>query len=76
MPTAVVHRLSAGAPDDVAPIEAAITAGTIDPRAIIAILGKTEGNGCVNDFTRAFAVRALRDAISGLMRHRLNSSPW
>lgn len=64
MPTALVHRLSARAPDDVAPIEAAIAAGEIDPRAIVAILGKTEGNGCVNDFTRAFAVRALRDAIT------------
>jgi cyanuric acid amidohydrolase len=64
MPTALVHRLSARSPDDVAPIEAAIDAGAIDPRAIVAILGKTEGNGCVNDFTRAFAVRALRDAIT------------
>ena len=64
MPTALVHRLSARAPDDVAPIEAAINAGTIDARGIVAVLGKTEGNGCVNDFTRAFAVRALRDAIA------------
>ena len=32
--------------------------------AIVAILGKTEGNGCVNDFTRAFAVRALSDALA------------
>ena len=64
MPTALVHRLSARAPDDVAPIEAAIGSGAIDPAGIVAILGKTEGNGCVNDFTRAFAVRALRDAIA------------
>ncbi|UOM33938.1 ring-opening amidohydrolase [Acuticoccus sp. I52.16.1] len=58
-----VTRLSMAAPDDVAPIEAAIAAGTIDPAAIGAIFGKTEGNGCVNDFTRAFAVRALRDML-------------
>lgn len=64
MPTALVHRLSARAPDDVAPIEAAIAAGAIDPDGIVAVLGKTEGNGCVNDFTRAFAVRALKDAIA------------
>jgi cyanuric acid amidohydrolase len=64
MPTALVHRLSARAPDDVAPIAAAIAAGAIDPLGIVAILGKTEGNGCVNDFTRAFAVRALKDAIA------------
>ncbi|RAH98981.1 cyanuric acid amidohydrolase [Acuticoccus sediminis] len=60
-----VTRLSMAAPDDVAPIEAAIAAGTIDPAAIRAVFGKTEGNGCVNDFTRAFAVRALRDMLKG-----------
>jgi cyanuric acid amidohydrolase len=64
MPMALVHRLSARAPDDVAPINAAIGSGDIDPNGIVAILGKTEGNGCVNDFTRAFAVRALGDAIA------------
>ena len=40
-----------------------IAAGRIDPRAIVAIFGKTEGNGCVNDFTRGFASRALKDAL-------------
>ena len=29
----------------------------------VAILGKTEGNGCVNDFTRAFAVSALQQEL-------------
>lgn len=28
-----------------------------------AVLGKTEGNGCVNDFARALAARAWRDVI-------------
>ena len=62
--TARVHRLSAGGPDDVAPLANAIAAGRIDPAGIVAILGKTEGNGCVNDFTRAFAVKAFRRALS------------
>ncbi|WP_099558968.1 ring-opening amidohydrolase [Hartmannibacter diazotrophicus] len=52
------------APDDVAPLLAAIGEGTIRPEGIVGILGKTEGNGCVNDFTRAFAIRALRDALA------------
>jgi cyanuric acid amidohydrolase len=60
MPTALVHRLPTAAPDDVSAIEAAIREGCIDPAGIVAILGKTEGNGCVNDFTRAFAVQSLR----------------
>jgi cyanuric acid amidohydrolase len=59
MPVAKVHRISAAAPNDVGGIAAAIAAGRIDPAGIIAILGKTEGNGNVNDFTRGFATLAL-----------------
>lgn len=61
---AFVHRLPAAAPDDVSSIERAIAEGVIEPGGIVAILGKTEGNGCVNDFTRAFAVRSLRDLLA------------
>jgi cyanuric acid amidohydrolase len=59
MPIAKVHRISAAAPNDVSGIEAAIAAGRIDPAGIVAILGKTEGNGNVNDFTRGYATLAL-----------------
>ena len=59
MPVAKVHRISAAAPDDVSGIEAAIAAGRIDPKGVMAILGKTEGNGLVNDFTRGYAALAL-----------------
>jgi len=59
MPVARVHRISAGAPDDVDGIRAAIGAGRLDPAGIVAIFGKTEGNGLVNDFSRGLAVRAL-----------------
>lgn len=57
---ALVHRLSAAAPDDVSGLARAIADGRIRPEGIVAILGKTEGNGCVNDFTRAFAVQSLQ----------------
>jgi cyanuric acid amidohydrolase len=60
MPIAKVHRISAAAPDDVSGIEAAIAAGRIDPAGIRAVFGKTEGNGCVNDFSRGFAVQSLQ----------------
>jgi cyanuric acid amidohydrolase len=56
---ALVHRISATAPDDVGGIEAAIAAGRIDPRGVIAVLAKTEGNGLVNDFSRGHATLAL-----------------
>jgi cyanuric acid amidohydrolase len=59
MPIAKVHRISATAPDDVSGLAAAIAAGRIDPKGIIAVLGKTEGNGLVNDFSRGFATLAL-----------------
>lgn len=60
---AYVTRLPARAPDDVNGLEAAIASGAIQAAGIVAILGKTEGNGCVNDFTRAFAVRAMQDML-------------
>src|SRR5438552_11455337 len=59
MPIAKVHRISAAAPNDVSGIESLIAEGRIDPKGIVAILGKTGGNGNVNDFTRGFATLAL-----------------
>jgi cyanuric acid amidohydrolase len=59
MPIAKVHRISAAAPDDVSGIEAAIGQRRIDPRGVVAVLAKTEGNGLVNDFSRGFANLAL-----------------
>lgn len=57
---AFVLRLPASAPNDTAALAAAIAKGDVVPGEIVAVLGKTEGNGCVNDFTRAFAVEAHR----------------
>jgi cyanuric acid amidohydrolase len=59
MPIAKVHRISAASPDDVSGIESAIAAGRIDPKGVIAVLGKTEGNGLVNDYARGYAAFAL-----------------
>lgn len=65
MPIAKVHRISAASPDDVSGIEAAIASGRIDPAGVVAVLGKTEGNGLVNDYARGYAAFAL-----GLMFQR------
>jgi cyanuric acid amidohydrolase len=59
MPIAKVHRISAAAPDDVSGIEAGIVSGRIDPNGVIAVLGKTEGNGLVNDYARGYAALSL-----------------
>ncbi len=50
-------------PGDVSAVEALFDAG-LPPGQVIAILGKTEGNGCVNDFTRAYAVQALTHMLA------------
>lgn len=60
MPRAKVHRISACAPDDVSGIAAAIEAGRLDPVNVVAVFGKTEGNGLVNDFSRGFGTASLK----------------
>ena len=59
-----VLRLATAGPQDTAPLAAAIDSGEIDPATIVAIVGKTEGNGCVNDFTRGYATLALKLLLS------------
>jgi len=51
-------------PGDVSGLISLIAAGKIEPASILAILGKTEGNGGVNDFTREYAVSALSAALA------------
>ncbi|MBV8407161.1 MAG: ring-opening amidohydrolase [Alphaproteobacteria bacterium] len=55
-----VLRLATAGPQDSAPLASAIAKGEVDPATIVAIVGKTEGNGCVNDFTRGYATLALK----------------
>jgi cyanuric acid amidohydrolase len=57
---AMVLRLPTAGPQDTALLANAIDRGEIDPATIVAIVGKTEGNGCVNDFTRGYATLALK----------------
>lgn len=59
-----VIRIATRGPGDVSGLLGMIAAGTIDPKSILAILGKTEGNGGVNDFTREYAVSALCVALA------------
>src|SRR3984957_13512076 len=59
-----VVRIPTKGPGDVSGLIQLIEAGRIDPASILAILGKTEGNGGVNDFTREYAVSALSAALA------------
>lgn len=55
-----LHKIPQNSPDDLAGLKERIESGEINPAHIIAVLGKTEGNGCVNDFTRGFATQTLK----------------
>lgn len=59
-----VHRIPMSSPDDLRAFEKLVDEGKIEPRQIIAVLGKTEGNGCVNDFTRALSTMTFRSYLS------------
>jgi cyanuric acid amidohydrolase len=59
-----VVRIPTKGPGDVSGLLEMIERGEIDPASILAILGKTEGNGGVNDFTREYAVSALCTALA------------
>ena len=66
-----VHVLPTDAPDDTSGLSELFDSGSVCPEDIICILGKTEGNGCVNDFSRGLASRAYRE----LLANRLDVSP-
>jgi len=59
-----VVRIATKGPGDVSGLLSLIESRKIDPKSILAILGKTEGNGGVNDFTREYAVSALCAALA------------
>ena len=50
-----VHRVAMAAPNDVSELARLIDSKQVNPAEIVAVIGKTEGNGGANDFTRGFA---------------------
>jgi cyanuric acid amidohydrolase len=68
MRTAEVFRLSMAHPGDLSELERLIVSGTIRVADVTAIIGKTEGNGGVNDFTRGYFTQTLM----GLLSQHLN----
>ncbi len=53
-----VQRVLCQGPSDLSGVQQLVDQGLLDPRHIVAVMGKTEGNGCVNDHTRDFASMA------------------
>jgi cyanuric acid amidohydrolase len=59
-----VIRIPTSGPGDVSGLMRLVDSDALAPETIIAILGKTEGNGGVNDFTREYATAALKAALA------------
>lgn len=58
-PRLAVHRLGMAHPGDLSALAARIDSGALDAGDIVAVIGKTEGNGGVNDFTRGYFTQSL-----------------
>lgn len=59
-----VWRVLCSGPGDLSAVQALIDSGELIPSEIVAVMGKTEGNGCVNDFTREYAAAAWCHLLS------------
>lgn len=59
-----VFRVPMAHPADVTGLSALLSEGVVEAGDIVAVLGKTEGNGCVNDFTRGYATMAWATALA------------
>jgi barbiturase len=62
----VVAKMELKTVMDASGMEACIKAGTFEADEVIAVIGKTEGNGGVNDFTRILADQAFRNVLKRL----------
>jgi cyanuric acid amidohydrolase len=63
-----IHRFPLPDPGDVSGLARAIGSGMIDPGKIVAVIGKTHGNGLVNDYTRGYLSLALKHVIADALQ--------
>lgn len=68
MMTVQVARAPMSGPGDVSALAALFEKGTIRAEDLVAILAKTEGNGCVNDFSRGYGTFAFQVLLSEVLR--------
>ncbi len=62
-----IYKIPMSGPEDISGLKELVDKGEIDPTEIIAMLGKTEGNGCVNDFTRGYATQSFKLYLSKVL---------
>lgn len=70
---ALAFRVAMRDPGDVSGLAALFDSGALRPEEVVAILGKTEGNGCVNDFTRSYATHMLAATLGARLGLRPES---
>lgn len=58
-----VYRTLMESPADTSGLQTLINNGDIDPRYLVCAIGKTEGNGGANDFTRGYATQCFQDIL-------------
>ena len=58
-----VRKVPLHSVSDASELEKLIRDGVLDADRVVAIIGKTEGNGGVNDYTRIIADRAFREVL-------------
>lgn len=63
-PRLAVHRLPMAHPGDLSALAALFDQGAIEPAQVVAVIGKTEGNGGVNDFTRGYFTQTLMSLLA------------
>ena len=71
-PVAVVAVVDTAHPGDTGPLERWMDANPLAD--ILCVLGKTEGNGCVNDFTRGYATSAIQAALGRVRSRRMGAT--
>ncbi|PJE27507.1 barbiturase [Pseudooceanicola antarcticus] len=59
-----VFKLGMASPADVSELQELIAGGGLDPAQVVAVIGKTEGNGGANDFTRALATKCFAEVLA------------
>ena len=66
-----VHRLPMAHPGDLSALAGLLDEGRVRAEDVVAVIGKTEGNGGVNDFTRGYFTQSLMHLLGA----RLGRAP-
>ena len=64
MPRLAIHRLSMAHPGDLSALTALFASGALRAADVRAVIGKTEGNGGLNDFTRGYFTQTLMGLLA------------